>query len=916
MDLAENRRKRRIRSHLHNCGLNRMLVRFLIIAITLAPHAFCDINKIASQQLSIDCDNETQFKCRSENRCIPIRYRCDFTEQCLDGEDEFRCAPSWCDFDSSLCNWKNNFDDLNSSGQQQDAWRRFQQPTSPLQNDSLGSKLGQLNAKTRQFNKFAFVPMTMDTAKSGVISRIARFSSPVIGQTNSMCQLRFKYAMLVEQTAVLANKDYRVIVNLGLSLLERGQDRKVFVWSKTIDSNFIDQETASNWSYAVIELNHLSQFELSFEAQATLVHKSPRNMEDNIKHSTLIALDWIKFQNCAWPARSTPIVYGTSDDENNKQQREVASCSNVNDFQCAASNLCLNRLKLCNFVDDCMSHDDQTVESKSGPVGEDESEDLCGQIPGRESFEPSQGAGDDKKKDQGGDYGQSQLSPRMSEFWTLAGNWPWNRIRILNSLQTGYLQDSLPRRDHTLRSPSGHYLSLEVPKSSSRSLAFQQRNYINWLYIYSPWLVKTRGSDTCRVKFFYNLVSNAAQDNEIDFITKSNQIYISVEHFVLNQELSQDLTNPSDGLTRKIDSFTYSKFPSMETNEILIQLKKQNFIEMPGLDFWRELNIELADLKEAEMFYIRLAFIVESKREFLTDDDSKLTVNIDDLGTHFGCQQPKDLKDHQINGQQPSSLSSSFNLHDYLRPADSRQNANKKEAKPAPLSTYHRRRSKQTGACAIQFEPHKLIIYVFGVLAAILSLIMIIVFFVVPYVERMTISYHDRLAAGLEEINQVANHRHSYQNSLSSATPNSSFLVEACELTTESDWEQISRQWRGHQHGTAGLSRNPAQSPLVKAASFNVIHRPTAPNNDDTHETSGGQVRTLLGSKQTTSSAQQQLLDSIDTSLSSTGTTDNDSTNSRLNGSANNLLSLSSTSSLLSSENNNDNNNNNDDDNS
>lgn len=38
-----------------------------------------------------ECNPTTEFKCRSDNRCIPAAWRCDGGKDCSQGEDEEEC---------------------------------------------------------------------------------------------------------------------------------------------------------------------------------------------------------------------------------------------------------------------------------------------------------------------------------------------------------------------------------------------------------------------------------------------------------------------------------------------------------------------------------------------------------------------------------------------------------------------------------------------------------------------------------------------------------------------------------------------------------------------------------------------------------------------------------------------------------
>ncbi|VDO95585.1 unnamed protein product [Soboliphyme baturini] len=49
------------------------------------------------------CNVRTEFKCRSDNRCIPKSWVCDGGKDCSQGEDEEGCAHPGCRGDQFQC---------------------------------------------------------------------------------------------------------------------------------------------------------------------------------------------------------------------------------------------------------------------------------------------------------------------------------------------------------------------------------------------------------------------------------------------------------------------------------------------------------------------------------------------------------------------------------------------------------------------------------------------------------------------------------------------------------------------------------------------------------------------------------------------------------------------------------------------
>lgn len=379
--------------------------------------------------------------------------------------------------------------------------------------------------------------------------------------------------------------------------------------------------------------------------------------------------------------------------------------------------------------------------------------------------------------------------PLRSTFWTLNPiGWPPDKIRVRNNLNQA---SHLPARDHTLRSARGHFLSLEIPQLAAQSRQQQivsgigasgysmntareaDKKNDQWIYLSSPWLKKldtTSGSGDCRVKFFYNLVTDpapAANNSPEDYLPF--RIYLVIEHFLLEHDAEK--ASQIAGISRRMDSFIFSQLLDSDN---LILADRGSSIEYPGLDFWREVNYKLVDLKVGDIFYIRVAVIVEFDETTNSSTSTssrgnqarRATLNIDDLSTHFGCSILNDQR--MLNFTIGQYLNESLHLNNYL-----------KSNRLPPLYEYMPRKRRPMDSQSIQFEPHKLIICVMGAFFSVFGLILLIVYVVVPYVERFAMSYHDRLAARLSDFD--------------SSTRGDS---GSCELTTEADWESLSRLWR------------------------------------------------------------------------------------------------------------------------
>lgn len=973
------------------------------------------------------CNSDKEFHCQSEDKCIPIEWLCDFTEQCLDGEDEFGCSPEWCMFEHGMCNWKNVFKSRRE-GEDLIAWRKYhnspeqkqqQQQSSKLSNSKaqtskqtnlssqtsykdvvasspldvnelIQEKLNGLNSRTKPSTNFIFAPLIINshqtllsetngnhnfnlnkTIRNTNLIRSASFRSPFISQTNSMCQLRFKYALWAKLIDNIREGSFKIILTLEVKLHEHplmsapssssfvshdktnGHERgrvKV-IWSKSIESSSVSAPRSSNlskattsstqespsgieeneWLVDVVELGHLKQIEIGFDVRLAIIpladenrpqekgkaregerveggerenpilqsehqqykrqqigemitelnyqqqnqHQFQQEQEQqqqqhywqrqhlkSLPHASIVALNWLKFQGCAWPqgkhensvylnladridlmhtvaqanqavrqgrlqfdksnpTKNTPTNKGVEKDKtprinfnhdiaanlnpvdcdvagcNDKQQLSSASCR-TSEFQCQNS-ICLEEHKLCNFVNDCMS------EIGSSTQSEDEQRDLCQNVPGMEDFESSSLASSGLFQNHHSNEWEraiemrtndeintevtpanttitttktaattsSSIAKKLSKFWTLTSNWPVDKIRVQNSKTLS--RSHLPRRDHTLRSSKGSYLSLELPRHinsfSELNKNSESRN-IHWAYLRSAWMRKLnpeRGQ--CRVKFFYNLVSDKLNIGTTLERGQYFKLYLAVEHFI-GREVGEN-TREEDQSTRKIDRLIFSHVKDYESSSLI---GRGSLIEYPGVDFWREVNYELVGLSEGDLFYVKIAIIVE----ILGEDGfkkHKTTINIDDLSTHFGCGfVEEDNIKHIISHCQAEQDNISLKLSDYA--------TNTNDSSSKLLEYYNLVRKKRANSGTVEFEPHKLIIGVVIVLSSIAGLILIIVYIVVPYVERVVISYHDQLTAGLSGIGSTPGQSH--EN-----------VANACELTTtDSDWEQISRRWR------------------------------------------------------------------------------------------------------------------------
>jgi len=754
------------------------------------------------------CNGTTEFHCRANNRCIPMEWRCDFTEQCLDGQDEFGCAQEWCDFSQSMCNLEN---DQTQTVGGSDIWRRYslrhlnrsQCEGADSGAHSPGGHPGGLNGLECNGNilgeKILLLPIEMNSEPSvresekwskslgpkvgKLTNRVGQLKFPPLGQTNSMCKLNFKYFMSAGQTKGHGSGRVELTFKVMIRQLRSPSAEFKVVWSKTVDSlgrlvpfraqsepSAASQQPANEWLVGMVELGHLKQIELAFRVESSLIEtdddsldfsKSKDNNNNNnnqlaglagkksakigdisreltslhehgrgplawpqweqefsFESGSFVALDWLKFQGCAWPDR-----WGHKGSRSLSDKSSAGGCR-ASQFQCS-NNICLEEEHLCNFVDDCMVSDGRLSEA------EDESVHLCELVPGRENFEP---VSEDER-----DLGSARASVPLeatsknlleqhlfgtAKFWR-ASRVGWRSDKI--SIQRGHSLEAttdrhLPQRDHTTRNQDGHYLSLEVPSGAEQSVL--------WFYLDSPRLKRLDGAGKggCRVKFFYNIVTEGevAPAQKLPF-----KLYLTLEHFVINDGKT------SKSLKRNLNAFLSSHKSQYED---LVASELSSSIEHMGIDFWRELNVKLSDLKVGDEFYIRIAFIVELNPSS-TNLHHRTTINIDDLSTHFGCfQNQSDY--HSADWIRSAYLNQSFDQGLFLR----------RPAQIGPEQLGRPARRARIADSAVDFEPHHLILYVFIVLFAGVGSMLIIVFVLVPFAGQIIMDYHDRLAEGLSDV--------------------------------------------------------------------------------------------------------------------------------------------------------------------
>ncbi|EPY73883.1 MAM and LDL-receptor class A domain-containing protein [Camelus ferus] len=380
-------------------GESTLPFQLILEATVLSPNATVALDDIS---LSRECEisykrlpsssvqRKAGFVTHEDAGCMSSSKVCDFTPDCPDGADEASCV-SECDFEADSCGW------FEAAAGDDFDWT-WGSPSKLSASFELQAPLRDHTHNTIQ-GHFMFI-----LKKSNSLSQLAKLQSPTFSQTGTGCTLSFWF--------------YNCGLSVGAAELQLHMEEaseSTVLWRVLYNQG--DQ-----WSQATVQLGRLAQpFHLS-------LHKVSLGIYDGVS-----AIDDVRFENCLLPPA-------------------VESCEGPDRFWCLHTKACIEKLQLCDLVDDCGDHTD---EADCVP------ELQCNFENGICNWE--QDTEDD---------------------------FDWTRNQgSTSTLNTG------PMKDNTLGTAKGHYLYIE----SSEPQVFQHR-----AALLSPVLNAT-DAEGCTFRFFYHM---------------------------------------------------------------------------------------------------------------------------------------------------------------------------------------------------------------------------------------------------------------------------------------------------------------------------------------------------------------------------------------------------------------------------
>ncbi|XP_048223736.1 MAM and LDL-receptor class A domain-containing protein 1 [Perognathus longimembris pacificus] len=358
--------------------------------------------------------SDNEFVCRLDGHCVGKIQTCDFRYDCPDKSDELSCVTDVCTFEKgNLCKWywpvsANIFQDSNTF-----RWGLGSGESIHLGEEKHRPSVDHTKNTTDGWYLYA-------DSSNGKFGDIADILTPVISLTGPKCTLVFWTHM---NGATVGS----------LQVLTRKGNDTSKVWAQT-------GQQGARWKKVEVFLGTHSFTEIIFRAKR------------GVSYIGDVAVDDVSFQDCS------PLLI------------PERSCT-AQEFMCANKH-CIALDRLCDFVNDCADHSDET------PF-------ICGTSRGRCDFEFDLCSW---KQDQDDDFD-----------WSLKAS----------SLPT---TSSEPAVDHTLGNSSGHYIVIK---------SFFPQKPMRTARLSSP--VISRRSKDCKIIFHCHMYGSGLGTLALIQVSVSNQ---------------------------------------------------------------------------------------------------------------------------------------------------------------------------------------------------------------------------------------------------------------------------------------------------------------------------------------------------------------------------------------------------------